>query len=37
MFLSVTRVLSILLTTSVERANSKVHVPKVPGSVPAAS
>ena len=41
-FPSVTRVLSILLTTaatsaSVERANSKEHVPKGPCSIPAAS
>ena len=41
-FPSVTRVLSILLTTaatsaSVERVNSKERVPKVPGSIPAAS
>ena len=37
MLLSVTRVLSILLTTSVERAISKERIPKVPGSIPAAS
>ena len=41
-FPSVTRVLKILPTTaatsaSVERANSKKHVPKVPASSPAAS
>ena len=41
-FPSVTRVLSILLTTaatsaSVERVNSKERVPKVPCSIPAAS
>ena len=41
-FLSVTRVLSILLTTagtraSVERVNSKERVPNVPCSIPAAS
>ena len=41
-FLSVTRVLSILLTTaatssSVERVSSKERVPKVPCSIPAAS
>ena len=41
-FPSVTRVLSILLTTaatsaSVERVNSKERVPKVPRSIPAAS
>ena len=41
-FPSVTRVLSILLTTaatsaSVERVNSKEHVPKVLRSIPAAS
>ena len=41
-FPSVTRVLSILLTTaatsaSVERVNSKEHVPKVSYSIPAAS
>ena len=40
-FPSVTRVLSILLTTaatsaSVERVNSKERVPKAPGSIPAA-
>ena len=37
---SVTRVLSILLTTaatSVERVNSKERVPKIPCSIPAAS
>ena len=41
-FASVTRVLSILLTTaaisaSVERVNSKKRIPKVPCSIPAAS
>ena len=41
-FPSVTRVLSILLTTaatsaSVERVNSKERVPKIPCSIPAAS
>ena len=40
-FPSVTRVLSILTTAatsaSVERVNSKEHVPKVPYSIPAAS
>ena len=41
-FPSVTRVLSILLTTtatsaSVERVNSKERIPKVPCSIPAAS
>ena len=41
-FPSVTRVLSILLTTaassaSVERVNSKERVPKIPYSIPAAS
>ena len=41
-FPSVTRVLSILLTTaatssSVERVSSKERVPKVPRSIPAAS
>ena len=41
-FPSVTRVLSILLTTaatsaSVERVNSKVRVPNIPCSIPAAS
>ena len=41
-FPSVTRVLSILLTTaatsaSVERVNSKERVPKFPCSIPAAS
>ena len=41
-FPSVTRVVSILQTTaatsaSVERVNSKEHVPKVPYSIPAAS
>ena len=41
-FLSVTRVLSILLTTTassanVERVNSKECVPNVPCSIPAAS
>ena len=41
-FLSVTRVLSILLTTaatsaSVERVNSKERVPKIPCSILAAS
>ena len=41
-FPSVTRVLSIFLTTaatsaSVERVNSKERVPKVPCSIPAAS
>ena len=40
--LSVTRVLSIFLTTaatsaSVERVNSKERVPKIPCSIPAAS
>ena len=42
LFLSVTQVLSILLTTaatsaSVERVNSKERVPKIPCSIPAAS
>ena len=41
MFPSVTLVLSILTTAatsaSVERVNSKEHLPKVPGSIPAAS
>ena len=41
-FASVTRVLSILLTTaatsaSVERVNTKERIPKVPCSIPAAS
>ena len=41
-FPSVTRVLSICLTTTatsaiVERLNSKEHVPKIPSSIPAAS
>ena len=41
-FPSVTRVLSILLTTaatsaSVERVNSKEHAPKIPCSIPAVS
>ena len=41
-FPSVTRVLSILLTTAassanVERVNSKERVPKIPCSIPAAS
>ena len=42
MFSSVTQVLSILLTTaatsaSVERVNSKKHLPKIPCSIPAAN
>ena len=41
-FPSVTQVLSIILTTaatsaSVERVNSKKHVPKIPCSIPAAN
>ena len=41
-FPSVTRVLSIYLTTTAssaiaERLNSKEHVPKIPSSIPAAS
>ena len=41
-FPSVTQVLSILLTTaatsaSVERVNSKKHLPKIPCSIPAAN